>query len=48
MYIVKTFKRRGNKRNKSLTQTQLNKKDTSIEEFKENLFLYRWNKFKYF
>jgi hypothetical protein len=39
--VAETFKVRANERNKSLTQGDLDYKNASIEEFRENLFLYR-------
>ena len=38
--VAETFKNRAKERNKSLTQNQLDYKNASIEEFRENLFLY--------
>lgn len=38
--VAETFKNRAKERNKSLTQSQLDYKNASIEEFRENLFLY--------
>ena len=38
--VAETFKKRAKERNKSLTQNQLEYKNASIEEFRENLFLY--------
>lgn len=38
--VAETFKNRAKERNKSLTQNQLDYKNVSIEEFRENLFLY--------
>lgn len=38
--VAETFKNRAKERNKSLTQNQLDYKNTSVEEFRENLFLY--------
>ena len=38
--IAETFKRRGTQRNKSIMQSELDARDRSVEEFRENLFLY--------
>ena len=38
--IAETFKRRGTDRNKSITQFELDERAGSVEEFRENLFLY--------
>ena len=38
--VAETFKNRAKERNKSLTQNQLDYKNASVEEFRENLFLY--------
>ena len=38
--VAETFKSRAKERNKILTQNQLDYKNASIEEFRENLFLY--------
>tara|TARA_B110000046_G_scaffold62583_1_gene70120 strand:- start:2523 stop:3350 length:828 start_codon:yes stop_codon:yes gene_type:complete len=38
--VAETFKSRAKGRNKSLTQTDLDYKHASVEEFRENLFLY--------
>ena len=38
--IAETFKRRGTLRNKSILQSELDKRSKSVEEFRENLFLY--------
>ena len=38
--VAETFKNRTKARNKSITQSRLDDKSASIEEFRENLFLY--------
>ena len=38
--VAETFKIRAKERNKSLTQSNLNYRNASVEEFRENLFLY--------
>ena len=38
--VAETFKIRAKERNKSLTQDNLDSKNASVEEFRENLFLY--------
>jgi len=38
--IAETFKRRGTGRNKSIMQFELDERARSVEEFRENLFLY--------
>lgn len=38
--VAETFKNRTKARNKSITQSRLDYKSASIEEFRENLFLY--------
>ena len=38
--VAETFRIRANERNKSLTQNNLDSRNTSVEEFRENLFLY--------
>ena len=38
--VAETFRTRTNERNKSLTQDNLDSRNASVEEFRENLFLY--------
>ena len=38
--VAETFKIQVNERNKSLTQGDLNYRNASVKEFRENLFLY--------
>lgn len=38
--VAETFRIRTNERNKSLTQDNLDSRNASVEEFRENLFLY--------
>ena len=38
--VAETFRIRTNERNKSLTQNNLDSRNASVEEFRENLFLY--------
>ena len=38
--VAETFRIRANERNKSLTQNNLDSRNDSVEEFRENLFLY--------
>ena len=38
--VAETFKIRAKERNKSLTQNYLDSRNASVEEFRENLFLY--------
>ena len=44
--VAETFKNRTKARNKSITQSRLDDKSASIEEFRENLFLYCGINFK--
>ena len=38
--VAETFKTRANERYKGLTQDNINYRNASVEEFRENLFLY--------
>jgi hypothetical protein len=38
--VAETFRIRANEQNKSLTQNNLDSRNDSVEEFRENLFLY--------